>query len=143
VYVGGGITPDEKIETPHSNHFQDVLMQHYVFFNFARHYLASRSVGRDFQVDDAVMTDFRQFLTSSQISFSDPDLRGVSDWIKANIKAEIFTSQFGQTEGLKVRAEWDPMIQKALTYMPQAQALEDNVRKVLAAKAQALPAPRP
>ncbi len=29
------------------------------------------------------------------------------------------------------------MIQKALTYMPEAQALEDNAHKVLAEKAQA------
>src|SRR5690349_4172962 len=34
VYGGGGITPDVKYETPKSNHFQDVLLQHYAFFNF-------------------------------------------------------------------------------------------------------------
>jgi carboxyl-terminal processing protease len=34
-------------------------------------------------------------------------------------------------------AESDPMIQKALTYMPEAQALEDNAHKVLAERAQA------
>ena len=34
-------------------------------------------------------------------------------------------------------ADWDPTVQKALTYMPEAQALEDNAHKVLAEKAQA------
>jgi carboxyl-terminal processing protease len=34
-------------------------------------------------------------------------------------------------------ADWDPMIQKALTFLPEAQALEDNAHKVLAEKAQA------
>ena len=34
-------------------------------------------------------------------------------------------------------ADWDPEIQKALTFMPEAQALEDNAHKVLAEKAQA------
>ena len=38
-------------------------------------------------------------------------------------------------------ADSDPMIQKALTYMPEAQALEDNAHKVLAEKAQARNAP--
>ena len=47
------------------------------------------------------------------------------------------TIQFGQLAGLRVIADWDPTIQKALTYMPEAQALEDNVHKVLAEKAQA------
>ena len=48
--------------------------------------------------------------------------------ITANIKAEIFTTQFGQAEGLKVRANWDPMINKALDYLPQAKALESAAK---------------
>ena len=35
VYGGGGITPDEKIETPKTNHFQDELLYKDVFFHFA------------------------------------------------------------------------------------------------------------
>src|SRR6266852_3880117 len=38
VYGGGGSTPDEKIEAVKSNKFQDSLLQHYAFFNFAKHY---------------------------------------------------------------------------------------------------------
>ncbi|HMF62543.1 MAG TPA: hypothetical protein VK608_00515, partial [Edaphobacter sp.] len=48
----------------------------------------------------------------------------VSDWLKTSIKSELFTSQFGQLEGLRVRAEWDPQIAKAITFLPEAQALE-------------------
>ena len=129
VYGGGGITPDDKIETPKSNHFQDVLLEHSVFFNFASHYLSNRTVDRSFQVDDSVMNEFRQFLTSQQISFNEQDLSGVGDWIKANIKADIFTTQFGQAEGLRVRAAWDPMISQAIGYLPQAQALQEQAKK--------------
>jgi carboxyl-terminal processing protease len=100
------------------------LLEHYAFFNFAKHYMANRTVGKDFQVDDAVIDSFKQFLTSQQIPYTDADLTPVMDWVKANIKAEIFTTQFGQEEGLKVRANWDPMINKALDYLPQAKALE-------------------
>ncbi|MHB1023254.1 MAG: S41 family peptidase [Acidobacteriaceae bacterium] len=138
VYGGGGITPDDKIDTPKSNHFQDDLLMHYAFFNFAKHYLAGRTVTKDFQVDDGVMKDFKQFLTAQNIQYTDQDINGVLDWIKASIKSEIFTSQFGQTEGLKVRADWDPMINKAIGYMPQAQALEDHALTVDAEKATAL-----
>ncbi len=42
-----------------------------------------------------------------------------------------------QLQGLRTLADWDPMIQKALTYLPEAQALEDNAHKVLAQKAEA------
>jgi carboxyl-terminal processing protease len=139
VYGGGGITPDEKVDTPHSNHFQDVLLEHYVFFNFASHYLANRTVTHDFQVDDNVLADFKQFLTSQQIGFTEADFPPVLDWIKANIKAEIFTSQFGQAEGLRVRAAWDPMINQGVTYLPQAQALEDQALKSQTQRASATP----
>jgi carboxyl-terminal processing protease len=124
VYGGGGITPDDKIETPKNNDFQNLLEDHYAFFDFTRAYLANRSVGRDFDVDDKVLQAFKQFLTSEQIPYTDQDLEQVMPWIKANIKAEIFTTQFGEEEGLKIRANWDPMISKALDYLPQAQALE-------------------
>ncbi|HEV2273454.1 MAG TPA: S41 family peptidase, partial [Acidobacteriaceae bacterium] len=128
VYGGGGITPDDKIETPKSNDFQNTLLDHYAFFNFTKHYLANRTVDRNFQVDDGVLQSFKQFLNSEQISYTDQDLNQVMDWLKMNIKAEIFTTQFGQEEGLKVRATWDPMINKALDYLPQAQALENAAK---------------
>jgi carboxyl-terminal processing protease len=137
VYGGGGITPDEKIESPKSNPFEETLMDKNAFFHFAPHYLASRTVDQNFQVDDAVLKEFKQFLTSQNIPWTDNDLNGVSDWLKVRIKEKILTIQFGQLEGLRTLADWDPMIQKAVTYLPEAQALEDNVHKVLAEKAEA------
>jgi len=137
VYGGGGITPDEKIESPKSNPFEETLMDKNAFFHFAPHYLASRTVDQNFQVDDAVLKEFKQFLTSQNIPWTDNDLNGVSDWLKVRIKEKILTIQFGQLEGFRTLADWDPMIQKAVTYLPEAQALEDNVHKVLAEKAEA------
>ncbi len=137
VYGGGGITPDEKIDSPKANHFQDQLLFKNVFFHFAPHYLANKTVDKNFQVDDAVMADFKQFLSSQDVPFSEKDLNDNADWVKVNIKEKIMTSQFGQLQGLRTLADWDPEIQKALTYLPEAQALEDNAHKVLAQKAQA------
>jgi carboxyl-terminal processing protease len=137
VYGGGGITPDEKIESPKSNHFQDELLYKSAFFHFAPHYLANRTVDKNFQADDAVIADFKQYLTTMEIPFSESDITTNLDWIKVNIKDVILSSQFGQLQGLRTMADWDPEIQKALTYLPEAQALEDNAHKVLAQKAQA------
>jgi len=137
VYGGGGITPDEKIDTPKPIRFQDELTFKDVFFHFAPVYVATHSVGKDFQVDDAVLSDFEKYLTSQDVDWTEADIVSSSDWLKARIKKDILTIQFGQLDGLRVIADWDPMIQKALTYMPEAQALEDNAHKVLAEKAQA------
>jgi carboxyl-terminal processing protease len=137
VYGGGGITPDEKIESPKSNHFQDELLAKSVFFHFAAHYLANRTVDRNFQVDEPMLVDFKQYLTSQNIPWTEADLNGVMDWLKVSIREKIVTSQFGQLQGLHTLADWDPMIQKAVTFLPEAQALEDNAHKVLTQKAQA------
>jgi carboxyl-terminal processing protease len=137
VYGGGGITPDEKVEAPKSNDFQDQLYVHQTFFHFAAHYLATRTVDHNFQVDDAVMKEFKNFMNSESIPWTEKDVAGVNDWLKTSIREYVLTSQFGQLTGLRVMAEWDPQVQKALSFLPEAQALEDHAHKVLAEKAEA------
>jgi carboxyl-terminal processing protease len=130
VYGGGGITPDEHLDQLKSNKVQGTLLQHYAFFNFSKHYLASHAtIPKDFNVDDAVLADFKTFLQSRKIEVTDADLAANSEWVKESIKSDLFTSQFGQLEGQKVRAQWDPQIQKAITFMPQAQILADHTTK--------------
>jgi carboxyl-terminal processing protease len=135
VYGGGGITPDEKIESPKSNHFQESLYYKDVFFHFAPVYLANRTVDKNFQVDASVLTEFKKYLTSQEIPWTDTDLNSSMDWLKINIKDKIIAIQFGFVQSLRTHADWDPEIQKALTFLPEAQALEDNAHKVLAQKA--------
>jgi carboxyl-terminal processing protease len=137
VYGGGGITPDQKIDMPKSTRFEEELIYRNVFLHFSSHYLSNRTVDKNFQVDDAVLNDFKQFLTSQQIPWTEKELNDNMDWVKTSIKKDVITSQFGQLQGLRVMADWDPMIQKALTFLPEAQALEDTAHKVLAQKAEA------
>jgi carboxyl-terminal processing protease len=94
-------------------------------------------VDKTFQVDEQVLNEFKAYLSSQNVPFTNDDLNGVMDWLKVSIKENIMTYQFGQLQGLRTRADWDPSIQKALTFLPEAQALEDNAHKVLAEKAQA------
>jgi carboxyl-terminal processing protease len=108
-----------------------------VFFKFAPLYLSTHTVEKNFQVDDAVMAEFKKYLTGQNIVWSETDIDGVKDWLKTRIKEKIVTIQFGQLQGLRTLADWDPQIQKAITFLPQAQALEDNAHKVLAEKAMA------
>jgi carboxyl-terminal processing protease len=137
VYGGGGITPDEKIDALKSNKFQDDVGYRYTFFHFAPHYLATHTVDKDFKVDDAVMNDFKQFLTSLNIPFTEKDINDNQDWLKINIRSYMMGNQFGELTRLRTYSDWDPEIQKAINFLPEAQALEDNAHKVLAEKAQA------
>ena len=132
VYGGGGITPDVKIAPQKSNHFEDTLLQHYAFFNFAKRYVVTHQPAKNFEVDDAVLQDFRKFLDEEKIPYTEADLAQNNDWLRSSIKSEIFIDAFGQDEGLKVRAETDPQVVKALDLLPQARQLAENLKRTVA-----------
>ncbi len=126
VYGGGGITPDEKLPELKSNHFEDQMLMNYAFFDFSKHYLASHTITKSLVVDDALLQQFKDYLKAQKIAYTDQEFAENIDWVKARIKAELFTSVFGQSAGGEIITEWDPQVNKALTYMPEALALEDH-----------------
>src|SRR5467141_3574936 len=142
VYGGGGITPDVILAPYKPNKFQDSLLQHYALFNFSKHYAATHKITQNFEVDDAVLLDFRKFLDSEKIAYTEAEMIESNEWLRSNIKSELFVDTFGQEEGLKVRAETDPDVIKALDLMPQARALADNAKKVVAERNSAPPVRR-
>jgi carboxyl-terminal processing protease len=137
MYGGGGITPDVKVASFKASHFEDSLLIKYAFFNFARHYLNGKHIDKNFEVTDAVMQEFRKFLDDQKVPYTEADLKEGNEWIRANIKSEIFIAEFGQEEGLKVRAENDKQVLAALSQLNKAKELADNARKVLAQRAAA------
>ena len=137
VYGGDGITPDVKIADPKLNHFQNELLVHYVFFDFAKRYVAQHPVTQNFTVDDQVLQEFRNFLNAQKAPWTEADLSQNLDWVKTNIKSEIFIDQFGVDAGMKARAESDPDVVKAVQLLPQAKALVENARRIMAARAAA------
>ncbi|MGH9599010.1 MAG: S41 family peptidase [Terracidiphilus sp.] len=138
VYGGGGITPDDKITMPDLSNFQEELLYAKAsFLHFAPVYVSQHPVDKNFQADDAVIAEFEKFLTSEGIDWTPAEVEANKDWIAANIKEEVDTIWFGNQDGLRTMAEWDPAIQKAVTYLPQAEALEVNAQKVMAEKAEA------
>jgi carboxyl-terminal processing protease len=144
VYGGGGITPDVELPNIKTSHFQDVLLQKYAFFNFARYYTINHKIDKNFVVDENVMQEFRRFLDDQKIPFTEAELADANDWIRTNIKAELFISAFGQQEGLRVRAENDPNVIKALDLLPKAKELADNAKKIIAERNNArMTAPQP
>jgi carboxyl-terminal processing protease len=137
---GGGITPDVVIAAPKLTKFQEALIRGDVFFpyeagvgGFTRHYLGERpTVTKEFTVDDNVMRDFREYLAKHNVHYTEPELAENLDWIKRKIKQEVFMSVYGQQEGFKVELEADPQVQKAVDSIPQARALYENARKIVA-----------
>jgi carboxyl-terminal processing protease len=137
VYGGGGITPDVKIAPIKTTKFEDMLLQHYAFFNFAAHYLNGRTIDKNFEVDDSTLQAFRKFLDSQKIHYSEAELSHGMDFIKTQIKTELFIAQFGQQEGLRVRAETDPQVRSAVDLLPKAKELTENAKRVMEQRAAA------
>src|SRR5580692_10012952 len=140
---GGGITPDIVVPTAKLNHFQENLFRADVFYpleggigGFTRYYMGSKpAVSRDFEVNDDVMKAFHEYLAKQNVRYTEPDMSENIDWVKRKIKQEILVSNFGMQEGLKVQLEADPQVQKAVEAIPQARALYQNVRKIVAQRA--------
>jgi carboxyl-terminal processing protease len=139
---GGGITPDIVVDTPKPTKFQDEMYRNDVFFpqeqgvgGFTRYFLGTKPViTHSFEVDDKVMGEFREYLSKHNIRFTEPEFAENQDWVKRKIKQEVFMSNFGTQEGFKVLLEADPQVQKAVDAIPQARALYENARKVVAQK---------
>jgi carboxyl-terminal processing protease len=137
---GGGITPDINVPAPKLSKFEETLLRADVFFpfeagvgGFTRYYLGTRpAITKGFEVDDTVMRDLRNYLSKHDVRYSEPDISENLDWIKRKIKQEVFLSTFGQQEGSKVQLEADPQVQKAVEAIPQARALYQNARKIVA-----------
>jgi carboxyl-terminal processing protease len=137
---GGGITPDIVVETPKATKFQEEMYRGDVFFpqeqgvgGFTRYFLGTKpSITRSFEVDDKVMREFRDFLAKRNIRYTEPEFAENQDWVKRKIKQEVFMSSYGTQEGFKVLLDADPQVQKAIEAIPQARALYENARKVVA-----------
>lgn len=142
VYGGGGIAPDSVVPAPKLNSFQQVLLRRDVIYpfelgvgGFARYYLGQKPhITREFVADDAVLAEFRKYLDKQKIRYSEPDIQENLAWLQRKIKREVFLSEFGQAESYKVEIEGDLQVQKAIEMIPEARALYENAKKVLAQK---------
>jgi carboxyl-terminal processing protease len=137
---GGGITPDIVVASPKLTKFQQELFRGDVFYpaeagvgGFTRFYLGSRpTITHEFRVDDEVLRQLRNYMTKHNVKFSEAEIADNQDWIKRKVKQEVFMSTFGMQEGFKVLLEADPQVQKGVESMPQARALYQNARKIVA-----------
>lgn len=133
MYGGGGITPDEKVSALPTPFMRALSIQQNAFFNFARRYVGSHSpLPRDFQVSDAVWSEFRQFLDHENIPCAENDLHQNAAAVKQQIKQELFIFTFGKPEGERIGIEADPQVVRAIESLPKTKELALNARRVVA-----------
>ena len=135
VYGGDGITPDEKFVEPKMDPFQVLLKyRKYAFFNFASHYFGTHDskLPKGWEPDTAIVEDFHQYLLDQKIPFTEADFAQHHDWIKQELRHEMYLSTFGMEDARRLAVETDPEVAKAVDAMPEASALLERAKRVIA-----------
>ena len=106
--------------------------------SFTTSFLGTKpEVSKEFTVTDAILEQFRRHLDKENIKYTEADITDNLDWIKRQIKKEVFISAFGLPAGYEIELQADPQVVKAIETLPQARALYENVRKITAQRASA------
>jgi carboxyl-terminal processing protease len=134
VYGGGGITPDEKYESPLANAFQRRLMAPGTFFHFGSGYfgVARPHLPEGWVPDDATLGRFADYLRSQQIAFTDAEFAANRDWMRDQIRYELYFRAFDRKTADRAAFHSDPEVQRAVESLPKAQALLQQAERVAA-----------
>ncbi|MCC7234135.1 MAG: S41 family peptidase [Bryobacterales bacterium] len=134
VYGGGGITPDETFEIPKGNKLQALFVRNYVFLNFAANYFSThdrKQITKEWAPSDGVVQDFRQFALKQNIPFTESEFNENLDWIKQQIRREVFINVFNMEDSRRMNISTDPMVLKAIDSLPKAKALLETAKKMI------------
>ena len=136
VFAGGGITPDVEFEERRPNDFQWMLVREFVISTFAQDYTREHpDLPRGWDVTGEVVEEFRLFLNSEKIEYTQADFIENVDFIKRFIKREVYNSAYDIEEGQRVYYELDPDVQRAVKLLPKAEELLKDDKSLVAAAA--------
>jgi carboxyl-terminal processing protease len=132
VYGGGGITPDEKYETPKLDHLELELYRSGLF-NFTRSYFAKHRdpLPKGWMPNEQVLEEFHEFLLQAKTQFTEAEWTQDHDWIRRYLAKEMYIHAFNVDESDRIFAQTDPEVARAIEAMPKAQSLVDTARKVV------------
>jgi carboxyl-terminal processing protease len=141
VYSGGGIEPDKRVSGPlegfNPGRFGRSLYGRGAFENYAQKFAAEgdtrvtgTSTGRktvkpDFDVDDAMLQDFRDQLVADKVKIDEDGFKKDLDFIRAMIRFRIDEVVFGIADARRHLIGVDPQAQSALAQFGEAQKLTE------------------
>ena len=133
VYGGGGINPDIVVTPPKATEYLLNLRYRYsAFFRYAVQEKERFGVQPGQHADDVVLDRFRTWVLEQKLPYTDKDWAENRDAMKEQLSIEMQNVAFGVEAGFKLQCEKDPVVQKALEVMPEA---EDLLQKKLQAPA--------
>lgn len=126
VYGGGGITPDIEFSPDFLTNFGVELRRKNTFFNYAVDYMVKHDhkVSPDFQVDNATVNDFLDYVKKQDIKFTQAEADSAMSYIKTTLTGEIIGKQYGDQAAYKVTLSLDAQFQKAIDLFDKFTTME-------------------
>jgi carboxyl-terminal processing protease len=131
----GGISPDYEMEFAFKP-LTYYLLVHGSFFNYARHFhlketrLSQKVVTGDalpagFEIDDAVVQDFQVFLDGLNLAYkyTAEEFYEALPQLRRELEKELHASFSGLQEGERMYRLSDPLVQKAVEVLPEAEKI--------------------
>jgi carboxyl-terminal processing protease len=109
------------------------VLRKFAFFNFSAKYFGQNGVKlpKGWSPDQAVLDEFRKHLQAEKVEFTEAEFQENLDWIKQQLKREMYITAFGPEESQRVGIEGDAMIAKAVESLPKAKALLETAKKMM------------
>lgn len=122
VLGGGGITPDHVVRAERASPFLSRLIRENVLFDFVvRQYPAKAGAAPEEPVvDDSALDEFRKFLETRKVTFTEDEFRADRKLIALRVRAQVARLRLGAEAESRVLAEGDVQLQKALTLFDEA-----------------------
>lgn len=134
MYGGGGITPDEKYDTPHATLFQRRIFNSGVVFRFGSSYFGPNkpALPDSWQPDADIVARFKDYLRTKQIPFTDAEFDHDNKWLREQIRGEFYLRAFDKKTSDRAATKEDLEVIRAVESLPKAQTLLSEAQKVLA-----------
>jgi carboxyl-terminal processing protease len=111
---GGGIVPDVLVGPSELSEFRNVMEQSGSFTSFATEYLRDHKVTDGWELPDAALDQFREWLFERRIQPSVREWIDNHDFLAYRLKTELYNLALGVEKGDQIEAQYDPQVQKAL-----------------------------
>jgi len=128
VYGDNGIAPDLVVPHQRLSPLEYNLLAKLSFFDFAVHYTATHpDLPRGFEVDDAMLSEFKQFLESKDFTYqtsSEVELEELKEAVKEEKASEKISGRIEDLERL-LRAEKETNFERSREYI--SSEIEENI----------------
>ncbi len=116
----GGIEPD-VVAIRNYTPFETVMKASESFLDFAKQYVqGDRVIDENFEPSPQMLDEFQLFLSQRRIRVTLAEWTSAMDFIRANLKQEVFNLTLGVESGYKVEMRSDPTVLAAIEALTSA-----------------------